>query len=98
MTFIALARRFDVAVVYADSDKYPVIADVTGPFVYARLQRTVEGAGQVGVAGQELAPLPDISTGIGAGLTRTCADLRGGHGGDVIMHAHSMQTHLMPRH
>ena len=27
---------------FADSDKYPVIADVTGPFVYARLQRTVE--------------------------------------------------------
>jgi uncharacterized protein YecE (DUF72 family) len=40
--FIALAQRFDVAVVFADSDKYPVIADVTGPFVYARLQRTVE--------------------------------------------------------
>jgi uncharacterized protein YecE (DUF72 family) len=41
--FIALARRFGVAVVFADSDKYPVIADVTGPFVYARLQRTLEG-------------------------------------------------------
>jgi uncharacterized protein YecE (DUF72 family) len=40
--FIDLARRFDVAIVFADSDKYPVIADVTGPFVYARLQRTVE--------------------------------------------------------
>jgi len=40
--FIALARRFEVAVVFADSDKYPAIADVTGPFVYARLQRTVE--------------------------------------------------------
>ena len=40
--FIALARRSEVAVVFADSDKYPAIADVTGPFVYARLQRTVE--------------------------------------------------------
>jgi uncharacterized protein YecE (DUF72 family) len=40
--FVALARRYDIAVVFADSDKYPVIADVTGPFVYARLQRTAE--------------------------------------------------------
>ena len=51
--FIALARRFDVAVVFADSDKYPVIADVTGPFVYARLQRTVE-AQATGYAPAEL--------------------------------------------
>jgi uncharacterized protein YecE (DUF72 family) len=40
--FVALARRFGVAVVFADSDTYPAIADVTGPFVYARLQRTRE--------------------------------------------------------
>jgi uncharacterized protein YecE (DUF72 family) len=40
--FVALARRFDIPIVYADSEDYPAIADVTGPFVYARLQRTVE--------------------------------------------------------
>jgi uncharacterized protein YecE (DUF72 family) len=31
-----------VAVVYADSDDYPAMADVTGDFVYARLQRSEE--------------------------------------------------------
>ncbi|MCW5696000.1 MAG: DUF72 domain-containing protein [Bauldia sp.] len=36
--FVTLARGAGVAVVYADSVKYPAIADVTGPFVYARLQ------------------------------------------------------------
>jgi uncharacterized protein YecE (DUF72 family) len=36
---VALLRRAEVAVVYADSATYPAIADVTGPFVYARLQR-----------------------------------------------------------
>jgi uncharacterized protein YecE (DUF72 family) len=40
--FIALARRFGAAIVYADSDEHPAIADVTGPFIYARLQRAVE--------------------------------------------------------
>ena len=36
--FAALARRHNVAIVYADHDKYPAIADVTGDFAYARLQ------------------------------------------------------------
>ena len=36
--FPALLRKHDVAVVYADHEKYPAIADVTGDFVYARLQ------------------------------------------------------------
>ncbi len=40
--FIALLRKFSVAAVLADSDKHPMIADVTGDFVYARLQRTSE--------------------------------------------------------
>ena len=40
--FVDLARQHGVAVVYADSDDYPAIADVTAPFVYLRLQRTVE--------------------------------------------------------
>ena len=38
--FVALLRKHKVAVVYADSDDYPAIADVTADFVYARLQRT----------------------------------------------------------
>ena len=37
--FIALLRQFAMPVVYTDHVKYPNIADVTGDFVYARLQR-----------------------------------------------------------
>ncbi|ODT07239.1 MAG: hypothetical protein ABS58_08075 [Mesorhizobium sp. SCN 65-20] len=36
--FAALARKHNVAIVYADHATYPAIADVTGDFVYARLQ------------------------------------------------------------
>src|ERR1700712_1337774 len=37
--FIALLRKFKIAVVYTDHATYPNIADVTTDFVYARLQR-----------------------------------------------------------
>lgn len=37
--FIALLRRFNVAVVFAEHASYPAIADVTADFVYARLQK-----------------------------------------------------------
>lgn len=37
--FIALLRKFNVPVVFAEHFKYPNIADVTGDFVYARLQQ-----------------------------------------------------------
>ena len=40
--FIAMAREAGVALVYADSADYPAIADVTGPFVYARLEQAIE--------------------------------------------------------
>ena len=40
--FVELARKHKVAVVYADHDDYPAIADVTADFTYARLQRTRE--------------------------------------------------------
>lgn len=36
--FPALARKYNAAIVYADHATYPAIADVTGDFVYARLQ------------------------------------------------------------
>ena len=39
--FLDLARRAGAAVVHADAAKYPSIADLTGDFVYARLQRSV---------------------------------------------------------
>jgi uncharacterized protein YecE (DUF72 family) len=37
--FIALLRRFAMPVVFTDHVKYPNIADLTGDFVYARLQQ-----------------------------------------------------------
>jgi uncharacterized protein YecE (DUF72 family) len=40
--FVDLLRKYAVAVVLVESDKHPLIADVTGDFVYARLQRTSE--------------------------------------------------------
>ena len=35
--FLALARRYRVATVFTDAEKFPSFADVTGDFVYARL-------------------------------------------------------------
>ncbi len=40
--FVAMARAANVAIVFADHDVYPEIADVTADFVYARLQRARE--------------------------------------------------------
>jgi uncharacterized protein YecE (DUF72 family) len=37
--FIALLRKHGIAVVFAEHDTYPAIADVTADFVYARLQK-----------------------------------------------------------
>jgi uncharacterized protein YecE (DUF72 family) len=37
--FIALLRKFSIPVVFTDHAEYPSIADVTGEFVYARLQQ-----------------------------------------------------------
>jgi uncharacterized protein YecE (DUF72 family) len=38
--FVAMARAAGVAIVFADADDYPCIADVSGDLVYARLPRT----------------------------------------------------------
>ena len=45
--FVALARAAQVAIVFADHETYPGIADITADFVYARLQqaRHAEPAG-----------------------------------------------------
>ena len=42
MALIELARRHNVAIVFADTDEHPSIADVTGDFVYGRLMRTLK--------------------------------------------------------
>jgi uncharacterized protein YecE (DUF72 family) len=51
--FVALVRKHNVAVVYAHSDDYPAIADVTADFVYARLQKS-QGAIATGYAAADL--------------------------------------------
>ena len=40
--FIALLNAYGIGVVYTDSEEFPEIADVTAPFVYARLMRAQE--------------------------------------------------------
>jgi uncharacterized protein YecE (DUF72 family) len=40
--FIALLRSFEIPVVFAEHETYPAIADITGDFVYARLQKGSE--------------------------------------------------------
>jgi uncharacterized protein YecE (DUF72 family) len=40
--FIALARKYDAAIVFADSKKFPAFPDATSDFVYCRLQETQE--------------------------------------------------------
>ena len=51
--FVAMARKAGVAIVFADSDDYPCIADLSGDFAYARLQRCQE-AEACGYGGAEL--------------------------------------------
>jgi len=41
--FIALAREYGVAIVLAADSEFPQIADLTAPFVYARIMGTTEG-------------------------------------------------------
>ena len=38
--YLALARRYQAATVFTDSDDYPSFADITGGFVYTRMMRT----------------------------------------------------------
>ena len=40
--FVALARASSVAIVFADHEAYPEMADLTADFVYARLQQARE--------------------------------------------------------
>lgn len=40
--FVALAREYGVAIIFAGDSEFPAIADVTAPFVYARIMGTQE--------------------------------------------------------
>lgn len=39
-SFLKLARKYQFATVFTDSDDYPSFADITGDFIYARMMRT----------------------------------------------------------
>jgi uncharacterized protein YecE (DUF72 family) len=41
--YLTLARRYKVASVFTDADKFPSFADLTGDFVYARLMQSEAG-------------------------------------------------------
>jgi uncharacterized protein YecE (DUF72 family) len=59
--FIALARKHNVAIVFALSDDYPMIADVTGDFIYARLQKQDEKF-EAGYAARDLDRFAKLAT------------------------------------
>ena len=40
--FITLARKYDAAIIIAGDSKFPQIADITAPFVYARIMGSTE--------------------------------------------------------
>ena len=44
--FVALAREHNVAIVHAGDSDFPAIADITAPFVYARIMGTSEDEAQ----------------------------------------------------
>lgn len=75
--FIALARRYQVAVVLAADSDYPQIADITAPFVYARIMGTTEKEAQ-GYSSQALDAWAERARQLAAGITpddlETCAE------------------------
>ena len=66
--FVAMARAARIAIVFADHETYPQIADVTADFVYARLQRTRE-AEPAGYSEADLDRWAEVLKGWSAGRT-----------------------------
>jgi uncharacterized protein YecE (DUF72 family) len=64
--FVAMARAAGVSLVFADSAEYPALADVTGDFVYARLEKAVESV-PTGYTAEELDRWLEIAQGWAAG-------------------------------
>jgi uncharacterized protein YecE (DUF72 family) len=79
--FVALARRYGVAAVFADTDAYPSFADVSADFVYARLMRC-ESSCQSGYPADAIAAWADRA--------RTWRD--GGEPGDLVRVAPALPT------
>jgi uncharacterized protein YecE (DUF72 family) len=51
--FVAMAREHGVGIIIADKEGAPLIADITAPFAYVRLQRTSEDA-KTGYASKDI--------------------------------------------
>ena len=64
--FVAMARASNVAIVFADHETYPQIADLSADFVYARLQRT-EDAEPAGYSPAALERWAEVLKGWAAG-------------------------------
>ncbi|MFM0379866.1 DUF72 domain-containing protein [Paraburkholderia strydomiana] len=75
--FIALARKYKVAVVLAGDSEYPQIADITAPFVYARIMGTTDKQAK-GYATKTLDAWVERARQLAAGTTpadlETCAE------------------------
>jgi uncharacterized protein YecE (DUF72 family) len=75
--FIALARKYKVAVVLAGDSDYPQIADLTAPFVYARIMGTTDRQAK-GYSAKALDAWADRARQLAAGTTpadlETCAE------------------------
>ncbi|MEX3812730.1 DUF72 domain-containing protein [Paraburkholderia sp. BR13439] len=75
--FIALARKYKVAVVLAADSEYPQIADITAPFVYARIMGTSDKHAK-GYSTKELDAWAERVRQLAAGITpddlETCAE------------------------
>ena len=65
--FVDLLRAHGVALVFADSGKYPEVADVTADFVYARLE-SAQAEIQTGYAAADLDRWAQVAQGWAAGL------------------------------
>ena len=65
--FVALLRQHGVAAVLAGDGEYPLIADITAPFVYARIMGTQE-AEPLGYAGSALDLWADRARGLASGI------------------------------
>lgn len=83
--YLALARQYQAATVFTESDDYPPIADLTGDFVYSRIMRTrgdeplgcapevfpaLAAAAQSWARGDEPAGLPRIAPAAGPAAPR----------------------------
>ena len=60
--FVALARKANAAIVFADSDEFPMIEEQSGGFTYARLQRSEEAIA-TGYSAEDIGTWADRATG-----------------------------------